>query len=106
MSQVSSVINFALSVKFRGGLSKSGRPWRCLGFIIQALKRVGARVASYLATPTILSPVETKDERSTGFRFLSWRFNYCGLWHLVHEGVDFYFVDNESYFCSWPLCLL
>ncbi len=26
---------------------------------------------------------------------LSWRFEYCGLWHLVHEGVDFYFVDNS-----------
>ncbi len=29
---------------------------------------------------------------------LSWRFEYCGLWHLVHEGADFYFVDNRSYF--------
>lgn len=29
---------------------------------------------------------------------LSWRNQYCGLYELEHEGVRFYFVDNEFYF--------
>ncbi|MCH5162211.1 MAG: glycogen synthase [Clostridiales bacterium] len=29
---------------------------------------------------------------------LSWRNQYCGLFEMDHEGVKFYFVDNEYYF--------
>ena len=29
---------------------------------------------------------------------LAWRNQYCGLFELEHEGVKFYFVDNEYYF--------
>ena len=29
---------------------------------------------------------------------LGWRRQYCGIEKLVHEGVTFYFVDNEYYF--------
>lgn len=29
---------------------------------------------------------------------LAWRNQYCGLFTLVHNGVTFYFVDNEYYF--------
>lgn len=29
---------------------------------------------------------------------LSWRNQYCGLFELTHEGVTYYFVDNEYYF--------
>ncbi|MGI5887936.1 MAG: glycogen synthase GlgA [Oscillospiraceae bacterium] len=29
---------------------------------------------------------------------LSWRNQYCGIFKLVHEGVTFYFIDNEYYF--------
>ena len=29
---------------------------------------------------------------------LAWRNQYCGLFRLVHDGVTFYFVDNEYYF--------
>ncbi|MBD5086767.1 MAG: glycogen synthase GlgA [Clostridiales bacterium] len=29
---------------------------------------------------------------------LSWRNQYCGLFKAVHEGVTYYFVDNEYYF--------
>lgn len=29
---------------------------------------------------------------------LSWRKCYCGLYSMVHNGVTFYFLDNEQYF--------
>lgn len=29
---------------------------------------------------------------------LGWRHQYCGLFRLLHEGVTYYFVDNEYYF--------
>ncbi|MEG2071891.1 MAG: glycogen synthase [Oscillospiraceae bacterium] len=29
---------------------------------------------------------------------LAWRHQYCGLFKLEHQGVTFYFVDNEFYF--------
>ena len=29
---------------------------------------------------------------------VGWRNQYCGLDHLKHDGIDFYFMDNEYYF--------
>ncbi|MEG1165845.1 MAG: glycogen/starch synthase, partial [Oscillospiraceae bacterium] len=29
---------------------------------------------------------------------LAWRRQYCGLFRLEHEGVCYYFIDNEYYF--------
>lgn len=29
---------------------------------------------------------------------LGWREKYCGIFKLVHEGITFYFIDNEFYF--------
>jgi len=29
---------------------------------------------------------------------LAWRSVYCGLFHAGHDGVDWYFIDNEYYF--------
>ena len=30
--------------------------------------------------------------------WLGWRHLYCGLYRTVHNGVTFYFIDNEYYF--------
>ncbi|MDE7463613.1 MAG: glycogen/starch synthase, partial [Clostridiales bacterium] len=29
---------------------------------------------------------------------LSWRNQYCGLFEMDHDGVKYYFIDNEYYF--------
>ena len=29
---------------------------------------------------------------------LGWRNKYCGVFKLQHEGIVFYFIDNEFYF--------
>ena len=34
---------------------------------------------------------------------LSWRRLYCGIFSLEHNGVRYYFVDNEYYFCRGQL---
>ena len=46
-----------------------------------------------------------KDEYVKKMKFIcsftvsvSWRNQYCGLYEMVHDGVRFYFVDNEYYF--------
>lgn len=80
--------------------SKSGGLGDVSGSLPQALKKVGARVAVISPLYSSIKP-EWKQKMKKVYELqvpLSWRFEYCGLWHLVHEGVDFYFVDNESYF--------
>lgn len=46
-----------------------------------------------------------KPEFRSKFKFLtnfnvsvSWRYQYCGVLYYEHEGVKFYFIDNEYYF--------
>ncbi len=34
---------------------------------------------------------------------VGWRNKYCGVFKLVHEGITFYFIDNEFYFLSGNL---
>ena len=34
---------------------------------------------------------------------LGWRHQYCGLFSLEKDGVMWYFVDNEHYFCRGAL---
>ena len=29
---------------------------------------------------------------------VAWRWQYAGIFYLEHEGVKFYFIDNEFYF--------
>jgi len=29
---------------------------------------------------------------------VSWRQKYCGIYRLLHEGITYYFIDNEEYF--------
>ncbi len=30
--------------------------------------------------------------------YLGWRRQYCGVWEYEHDGIKFYFIDNEYYF--------
>lgn len=51
----------------------------------------------------LYSTIEEKYRLKMNFLFytfvqLSWRRQYCGVFHLVHEGVNYYFIDNEYYF--------
>ncbi len=48
---------------------------------------------------TIPEKYKSKFTHVTDFYLpLGWRNAYCGIEQLVHDGVTYYFVDNESYF--------
>ncbi len=53
------------------------------------LPKYGAIPHDYVARMTYLTSIYVQ---------LGWRNQYCGVFSLVHEGVTFYFVDNEFYF--------
>ncbi len=47
----------------------------------------------------INSELKSKFEYVTNFNVsVGWRSQYCGVFKYVHEGVKFYFIDNEYYF--------
>ena len=55
-------------------------------------------VPKYLAIPQ-----RFRDQmcyRTHFYMDLGWRNQYVGVLELVHEGVTFYFIDNEYYFCG------
>lgn len=70
------------------------------GSLPKALCREGADVRVILP---LYSAIEEKWRLKMNFLFytyvhLAWRRQYCGLFFLVHEGVTYYFIDNEYYF--------
>lgn len=70
------------------------------GSLPRALKQAGSRVAVILPLYGDIGP-EWRDRMKTVAEFyvpLSWRSIYCGVKHLVYEGLDCYFIDNEDYF--------
>jgi len=79
---------------------KSGGLADVIGSLPKALRRQGADVRvilpkhhlipeAYRARMTFLCSFTVR---------LGWRNQYCGIYELVHEGVPFYFIDNEYYF--------
>ncbi|SMD13755.1 glycogen synthase GlgA [Sporomusa malonica] len=47
----------------------------------------------------ISEKIKNRMTTKTAFRVpMSWRLQYCGLEELEHDGVPFYFIDNEYYF--------
>lgn len=77
-----------------GGLGDVG------GSLPQALKEAGVRVSVIMPKySTIPAEYLEKLEHVADFYMpLSWRNVFCGIEKLVHDGIDFYFVDNEDYF--------
>ena len=80
--------------------AKTGGLGDVAGSLPQALKRAGASVAVIMPKYSTIPERYVKGMRHVAdFSVpLGWRNVYCGIEHLVHEGVDFYFVDNEDYF--------
>lgn len=80
-----------------------------LGDVAQALpsalqsKRVSTRVISPLYGS--ISDDWRKEMRFIKYIYvpLGWRNLYCGLFELKHEGVIYYFLDNEYYFKRYDL---
>jgi len=80
--------------------AKSGGLGDVLGALPKELKKQGAEVAVILPLyETVHEKYKKKMVRIAEFETqLAWRKKYVGLLKLVHEGVDFYFIDNQEYF--------
>ncbi len=70
------------------------------GSLPAALVRAGHDVRVVMPLYSSI-PARFREQMTTAAEInvkLSWRNQYCGIKTLVHEGVTFYFLDNEYYF--------
>lgn len=80
--------------------AKTGGLGDVAGSLPRALKHAGAKVAVILPKYGSI-PGEYQEQMKHVSDFyvpLSWRSVYCGIEKLTYRGLDFYFIDNESYF--------
>lgn len=80
--------------------AKSGGLGDVLGSLPKALRRQGINAAVMI--PKYQSIPAVYQERMAFVKSftvpVSWRQQYCGLFHMEYEGVPVYFLDNEYYF--------
>lgn len=80
--------------------AKTGGLGDVAGSLPRALKHAGARVSVIIPKYSSI-PAEYQAQMKHVCDFtvpLSWRNDYCGIEKLTLNGLDFYFIDNESYF--------
>ena len=79
---------------------KTGGLGDVAGSLPAALVRAGAEVIVMVPKyATIKDEYKAQMEHFSDFYVsLGWRNEYCGLEKLEHDGVTYYFVDNEEYF--------
>ena len=80
--------------------SKTGGLADVIGALPKELKNLGINVAVVLPKYG-----DTADEYASRMELVhrmsvqvGWRNQYCGVLKLVHDGVPFYFIDNEAHF--------
>lgn len=79
---------------------KTGGLGDVAGSLPVALKEAGAKVSVILPKYGFI-PAEYREQMKHIADFyvpLAWRSVYCGIEKITHDGVSFYFVDNEAYF--------
>ncbi len=79
---------------------KTGGLGDVMGSLPKALKKQGADVRVIMPK---YGDIPQKFKDAMVFRMLhtvqiGWRYQHCGLFELEHEGVTYYFVDNEFYY--------
>jgi starch synthase len=77
-----------------------------LADVVGSLPRaISAKGHSCAVVMPLYSSITEDMRRQYGLKFVtnitvdvSWRKQYCGIFKAVHEGVTYYFIDNEYYF--------
>lgn len=79
---------------------KSGGLADVAGALPKELKKLGHEVRVMMPKyGTIREQFKDKMEKTSELNVqLSWRNQYCGIEKLEHEGIVYYFIDNEYYF--------
>jgi len=88
------------AVSESGPFAKSGGLADVAGSLPKELKSLGTDVRVILPKYGSI-PEEYKDEMKKINEFtvpVGWRNQYCGIEEITHQGVTYYFVDNEYYF--------
>ena len=81
--------------------AKSGGLGDVLGALPKAVAKQGCNVSVVMPKYTRLIDSKYQDEMNyIGYMYvdLSWRHQYCGVFKLEKDGVNYYFLDNEFYF--------
>ena len=85
--------------------AKSGGLGDVLGALPKAVAKQGCNVSVVMPKYTRLIDSKYQDEMNyIGYMYvdLSWRHQYCGVFKLEKDGVNYYFLDNE--FTSVAIC--
>ncbi len=80
--------------------AKTGGLGDVAGSLPKAISKSGADIRVVMPNYGTI-PQEFKDSMEfLGYIYvdLSWRHQYCGILKLVHDGITYYFTDNEYYF--------
>ena len=80
--------------------AKTGGLGDVIGALPKSLVKDGNEVAVILPYYNMIAAKFGDQMEDLGYFYtkLGWRWQYVGMKKTTHEGVDFYFVDNEQYF--------
>ncbi len=85
--------------------AKTGGLGDVIGALPKALSKEGVEVSVFLPKYGDI-PNHFRDQMEVVERIevgLTWRRQYVGIESLLHEGIQYYFIDNEFYFNRWGL---
>lgn len=94
------MINVAFVASEAAPFAKTGGLADVAGSLPKALNSSRLHVTVYLPLHAKTSPKYRSQMTFIGSTSvdLGWRTQYVGIFHLLYEGVDYYFIDNEFYF--------
>lgn len=80
--------------------AKTGGLADVAGSLPKALRKLNVDVRVVMPKYSQISQQYINKMSFMGYTYvnLTWRREYCGVFRMVHEGVPFYFLDNEHYF--------